>query len=59
MPSRTEAALLALVVSIGVATGATTPGFVRAGKVQVKVEGLGLPAKIIDVEMPASSGLPR
>jgi iron complex outermembrane recepter protein len=27
------------------------PAFVRAGKVQVKVEGLGLPARIIDVDL--------
>jgi hypothetical protein len=27
------------------------PAFARAGKVQVKIEGLGLPAKIVDVEL--------
>src|SRR4051794_27652894 len=27
------------------------PSFVRSGKVQLKVEGLGLPAKVVDVEL--------
>jgi iron complex outermembrane receptor protein len=27
------------------------PAFARAGKVQIKIEGLGLPAKIVDVEL--------
>src|SRR5258708_21515689 len=28
------------------------PAFARAGKVQIKVEGLGLPPKMVDVELP-------
>src|SRR5258708_475404 len=31
------------------------PVFARAGKVQLKVEGLGLPAKLVDVELTPSA----